>query len=236
MRYLSLDWINLSTTMNLILNTLAVLQRNLSFVNVRTPEYLNLLSGRDVLIIATGKSVPKFFDEIVALKERTNAVVFGMNDVTRYLTVDYHCFTNQKRFDNYHHYVGVESTLLLSPSIPKRKAKPLFGDRIKWLSFQNRRRDTFSIKDGVIQSDCRSSAVLLIAVAHLMGARHIYVCGLDGYGSKASEHDRLVDQENYKYLRLIDEYLAGVQPKCSFKIVTPTVFEKFYMSICKAGR
>lgn len=217
-------------------NLIANWRTKVSFMTLRAPQYLGLLRGRTVVILCTGPSMDTCVDDVAALIERTNAVVFGVNDATRYLPVDYHCFTNQKRFKSFYDYVLENSVVLLGPSIPRRKAKKLFNDRIMWLSYRNDRPDDFSIKQGVVQTDCRSSGVLLVAIAYLMGAKHIYVCGLDGYGSAASEHDRLVDQDNYKYLHLIDEYLAGAQPKCSFKIVTPTVFEKFYMSICKAGR
>ena len=100
--------------------------------------------------------------------------------------------------------------------------------------------------DGVIQSNCRTIAVLLMGVAIVMGANRVFAAGMDGYigtDSKGSFHfyDEKVEPEekeliierhhyNQHFIEQIDEYLNNLG-KEGIHIITPTSYKAFYKGI-----
>ena len=107
-------------------------------------------------------------------------------------------------------------------------------------------------EDGIILGTCKSVAILMIAVAIVMGGRMIYVAGMDGYskiienGSSSIHYNKSRPKYNFnkekkeflrhyttvekyqkRFLREIREYQI-LHNKEPFKIITPTVFEEHY--------
>jgi len=77
--------------------------------------------------------------------------------------------------------------------------------------YQNTESD-FSINNGIIGSNCRTSAVLMIAVAFVMGAKEIFIAGLDGYSNLIkSKKDIHFWEEEQVENRAYNEFLLGIE-------------------------
>ena len=104
----------------------------------------------------------------------------------------------------------------------------------------------FDIVDGVIQSNCRTIAVLLMGVAIVMGANRIFAVGMDGYVGpdlkrgfhfydekvETEEKDLIIERHRYNqhFIEQIDEYLSNMG-KEGIHILTPTSYKAFYKGI-----
>jgi len=122
------------------------------------------------------------------------------------------------------------------------------GNPYEKFYYENVLNQDFNIIDGIIQTNCRTVSILLIAISIVMGSKRIFVAGMDGYRLDGSvqigsthfydEKDEKDEQEliierhrwSQKFLKQIDDYcqqkgMEGVH------ILTPTVYKSFYKGI-----
>lgn len=208
-------------------------------------SYLNRHAGRDFLILANGPSLKKHGKQIAAFIKKYKPVVMAGNYIGGLFEPDYHAFNNKKRFAAYIDSVSPESALLVGRQIPGSFAREYTKrdyEEIRHVDALN----PFDVKNGVIQSNCRTIAVLLMGVAIVMGAGRIFCAGMDGYtitdekgdfhfyNEKEETEDKEMILErhlwNLKFLEQIDSYLAKHQ-KEGIHILTPTGYKKFYKGI-----
>ena len=103
----------------------------------------------------------------------------------------------------------------------------------------------FGIKKGVIQSNCRTISALLAGVAIAMGAKRVFIVGMDGYldtdtggGFHFYKEDETTDRNivlekhgwNLRFLEQIDRYLVE-KGKEGIHILTPTSYKRFHKGI-----
>lgn len=193
--------------------------------------YINRHKGRPFLILGNGPSLKQNQADIQAFIKKHDPVVLGANHLGGLFVPDYHAFNNQRRYDQYAETASSESTLLLGPAIDKDTVQSNYE---KIICFNSSLTD-LDIQDGVITSNCRSIAILLGAVALVMGATQLYFAGLDGYLGegdtmfyKEEESNSLQNilkkhNDNQKYLNQLFECCkisgcGGVQP------ITPTTY------------
>ncbi len=104
----------------------------------------------------------------------------------------------------------------------------------------------FDIKNGMIQSNCRTISVLLVGLAIVMGAKRIFIAGMDGYLHKSSVKSTLFYEEkvdpqdlelnierhhwNERFLHQIDRYIQEKGQE-GIHILTPTTHQSFYKGI-----
>jgi hypothetical protein len=211
------------------------------------PAYAERHEGETFVVLGNGPSLRTHGDTVKALIRETEAVVLGGNHITPFLHPTYHAFTNRHRFLDYARTIDPsKSRVLLSPYFQKATINEYYGGPYEEIAYVADNEAAFGIEDGIILAGCRTVAVLLIAVAIVMGAERIYVAGLDGFrrlveegraddlhftpltsAARSVDHARSVMAGNERFLDEIQAYLRahGREP---FSIVTPTAYERHY--------
>lgn len=225
-------------------------------VRLNSPAYKDRQKGRDFLIVALGPSIGEYRDRIYDFISRENLITIGVNNCFDLnINFKYHAFTNRHRFAEYGSMLNNTKAIpLLSPYITRRAIKQIINkDKVKgmeYIMYLSNNDAKFDIsQEGIILASCKSVTVLMIAVAIVMGARQIFVVGMDGY-SELIEHsggsihynasqpkydfkgekDKFLNHyyklERYqtRFLREIREYQVR-NGKLPFKILTPTLYK-----------
>lgn len=208
-----------------------------------TVSYSNRHIGRDFLILANGPNLNEYHDKIRTFIDMYNPVVIGSNYLGELFIPDYHMFSNKKRLWTYGHTVNTASKLLISSNIDAITLNTVIDREYEVVPIIDSHTAPFDIVDGVIQCNCRTVSILAIAVAMQMGARRIFVAGLDGYLNYDSVYHFYTEEESesrevvqrkhydsYRYLMEIDAFFkqAGYE---GVNILTPTSYEKMYRGI-----
>lgn len=207
--------------------------------------YMDRHKDRDFLILANGPSLKEYREKIEKFIEKYDPIVLGANFLDNLFIPHYHAFTNKKRFMDYIDTVHRDSMLLIGENIPEDLIKEYTLRNYEKLFFIDELND-FDIKNGIIQTNCRTVAVLLIGVAIVMGAKRIFAAGLDGYTGMSSveefhfyrekvepeERELIIERHRYNqhYLEQIDNYLNKMD-KEGIHILTPTSYKAFYKGI-----
>ncbi|MCX8022715.1 MAG: hypothetical protein N2745_08090 [Syntrophorhabdaceae bacterium] len=207
--------------------------------------YMERHKNRDFLILANGPTLKEYKEKINIFIKKFDPVVLGANFLDNLFIPHYHAFTNKKRFMDYVDTVHKDSLLLIGENISENLIKEYTQRDYERLYFVDELND-FDIKNGVIQSNCRTVAVLLIAVAIVMGAKRIFAAGLDGYTGMTSinefhfykekvepeERELIIERHRYNqhYLEQIDSYLNKMDRE-GIHIITPTTYKAFYKGI-----
>jgi len=208
--------------------------------------YTDRHQGRDFLVLANGPSLKMKQEELRSFIKKYDPVVIGANYLKGLFAPDYHAFTSRRRFADYVEHMSKDSKLLIGQHIPLDMVKDYVDTDYETIYYEDTADAPFAISNNIVSSNCRSVSVLLIAIAIIMGARRIFVAGLDGYMEAAkgenvhfySEKDETDNREvlldrhfgNLRYLEEIDEYLCK-QGKEGIHIITPTNYTKFYKGI-----
>lgn len=211
-------------------------------------DYKDKHVGKDFLVLANGPNLKEHKKEIGEFIKRYDPIVMGANYLGGLFKPNYHGFSNKKRFINYVDQVDRSSTLLLSTNFEENFIREYTDRNYERIIHLNRISNNFEIKNGVITSNCRTISILLIAVAILMGAKRIFVAGMDGYKNKENFLSNKVhfykeseEPENFKLLiekhnwneillNSINSFLAS-QDREGLHIITPTSHKYFYNSI-----
>lgn len=210
--------------------------------------YKGIHKGRDFLVLGNGPTIKKYKSDIDEFIKKYDPVILGANYLGGLFTPDYHAFSNKKRFANYIDSVDERSRLLLSTSFEESLIKEYVSRPFDRLVHLNSSLAEFDIKGGVITSNCRTISILLAAVAIVMGARRIFIAGMDGYkdehsfmahkvhfykeSEEAESFKILMEKHNMneQMLNSINSYLAD-KGREGLHIITPTSHNYFYSSI-----
>ena len=201
--------------------------------------------GRDFLILANGPTLQDYKAKIGEFIKKYNPIILGANYLSGLFIPQYHAFNNKKRFEDYIDTVHSDSMLMLGDNLPDDMIREFTLREYEKLYFVDELHD-FGIVNGVIQSNCRTIAVLLMGVAIAMGANRVFAAGMDGYSgmsSKGSFHfyneqvepeemDLVIERHRYNqhYIEQIDEYLND-SGREGVHILTPTSYKAFYKGI-----
>lgn len=164
--------------------------------NIHTATYAQRHAGRDFLILGNGPSLVENKSEIEEFIKQKDPIILGANNLDKMFVPHYHAFTNQRRYEQFHHTCSPESELLLGPNISVRGEQKY--DRI--VCYDSALTPLKIMRD-VITSNCRSVSVLLGAVAIVMGAKSIYFAGLDGYLDGKTLFYCEDENTDYRYLQ-----------------------------------
>jgi 4-hydroxy 2-oxovalerate aldolase len=210
------------------------------------PPYLNRHPDREFLVLANGPTLKAHHDEIRRFIELHDPVILGANFLSGLFIPHYHAFNNKKRFESHVETVAPSSTLLLGVNFPEDYIREYVSRDYEPLVFRDVLHADFDIRDGVIMTSCRTISALLVGVAVVMGAKRVFVAGMDGYahqgGAKGAlfyneqfdpkEHELNLERHNWndRFLRQIDQYLRNHGGE-GVHILTPTGHTAFYKSI-----
>ncbi|MCA9408088.1 MAG: hypothetical protein H6755_07255 [Candidatus Omnitrophica bacterium] len=222
---------------------------DLSALSAQYPvTYRNRHQGKDFLVLANGPSLKEQQKEIKEFINIYNPIVLGANYLGDLFVPQYHGFSNKKRFIKYIDTVNKQSKLLISSSFEDDFIAEYVNKPYERLLHLNQPRTDFDIIDGIITSNCRTVSILLTAVSIVMGAKRIFIAGLDGY-----KHSELLSSEtthfykeveetqekksliakhdwNEAMLESINEYLLKHNRE-GLHILTPTSYKSFYHSV-----
>ena len=213
-------------------------------VPVKAP-YLDRHKGRDFLILANGPTLQGYKVKIGEFIKKYDPVILGANYLSELFVPHYHAFNNRKRFEDYIDTVHRDSMLMLGDNLPDEIIREFTRREYEKLYFVDELHD-FGIANGVIQSNCRTIAVLLMGVAIAMGSNRVFAAGMDGYSGMSSKdsfhfYDEKVEPEemeliierhqyNQHFIEQIDEYL-NASDREGVHILTPTSYKAFYKGI-----
>jgi 4-hydroxy 2-oxovalerate aldolase len=207
--------------------------------------YIERHRDKDFLILANGPTLTKYKEKIDRFIVKHDPIILGANNLSGLFKPHYHVFNNKKRFSMYADTIAMESVLMVSQYFEDEFVREYTSRTYERMYYKDRLDLNFDIRDGVVQSNCRTISVLLLGVAIVMGAKRIFAAGLDGYLTRANEgihfykeiaeladEDMLVElhQQCLKFIGQIDQYqikkgLEGIH------ILTPTDYKAFYKSV-----
>lgn len=200
----------------------------------------NIEQGKDIIVVGSGRSIADYRTHILQFVESDSIISIGVNNMISLLTPKYHLWTNTKQFHTFKSCISKNSQLLMGERLSGRVGSKLDHVMIK----VNPTRDV-KIDANVIHGTFRTAGALAIAVASLMGAKSIYVVGMDGFtlhtkdsllSKQHSQHCYGVgytDDANWKKCVRKDKEVqknlaciaaAGIR----FSILTPTKFTDFH--------
>lgn len=208
-------------------------------------SYRDRHKGADFLILANGPSLKENYKQIKAFIDKYDPVILAANYLGGLFKPHYHAFSSKRRFMDYVDTVDKSSRLLIGQHISPEMVKEYTGREYEAIYYDDTDAP-FSIRGGVIGSNCRTVSLLLMGVAVVMGARRIFAAGLDGYAGvnvkgkvhfydekdETESRDVLLDRHmgNLRHLEQIEEYLFA-HKKEGIHIITPTSYTKFYKGI-----
>ena len=180
-------------------------------------EMKSVLAGKDVLLVAPGKSIIKYKDSIDEKINEENVVSIGLN-LTEPFDVDYQMTTRQ---DVYETAVNSGKAVITTSNVSK-------GARgnVKVLNYKN----WIDISDGRTHD---SSSVIMLNFLVACGVKSIIIAGLDGFAVNINENYadpnlrrpvsvEQVERRNAYYKRFIE----GISSKgINVKFITPSKYE-----------
>ena len=179
------------------------------------PAYLNRHYGRPALILGAGPSLRTCRQEIEAFIWKRPVILAANTAEAPRIARTYTSFTNRRRFCEYGARIPPEVRLLIGPHIPRRTVRAIIGQRaFERMPFVRGERE-FSVEQGIPQTDCYESGILLFAVAYAMGCTELYGVGFDGYTRGAVNHADPRGDVDFKIERSIarQERIKALLPK-----------------------
>ena len=208
--------------------------------------YLNRHKNKDFLILANGPSLKEYKDKIDKFIKKYDPIILGANYLGNLFNPHYHAFSNKRRFISYVDTVLPEAKLLIGESIPDELVREYTNREYERMHYVDVLNHNFDIVDGVITTNCRTVAVLLLGIAIAMGARRVFAVGMDGYINTKpnealhfyAEKDEKDDEASIlemhhwcqRFLEQIDAYLVSREGE-GVHILTPTSYRSFYKGV-----
>ncbi|MFZ5453714.1 MAG: aldolase catalytic domain-containing protein [Thermodesulfobacteriota bacterium] len=136
----------------------------------------------DILILSNGPSIGLYQGKINQLKEKYDPIIIGSNYLGGLFKPHYHSFNNKERFIKFIDDVHPASNLLFTNKFSKNFIEKYTNREYELIKHVNGEGSSFSIKNGTIFiNDYASISILSVATAIVMGARRLFIAGLDGY-------------------------------------------------------
>jgi len=210
------------------------------------PGYVRRHEGRPFLILANGPSLRSHRDRVERFIQKYNPVILGNNNLGDLFIPHYHVFTNRFRFFQYVGTVHEKSQLMLADFFETSFVREQTSRTFEVVHL--RQRDTaMPLEDDgyVISVPHIDVAVASVSLAVLMGAKAIFVAGMDGYqeGMEADsfhfyrgeigteDSSLLVDQHKGVCLGL-DRTMAMLDKRNrTLVILTPTSHQRLYRAL-----
>jgi len=208
-------------------------------------SFRNKHKGRTIVIIGAGGTLIEHKDEILSFIKNSQVVTIGINRMTEVIVPDYHLWTNRKRWGEHGYCTRDSSSLILGPSITKKHAKKHYQGIYDRIDYVDKKGTPFDFKKDQIRGYFRTAGVLAVVIAHIMGAKNIFIAGMDGYTLRSKEGLKKnrenqhcygighTDDSTWKECvekdDIVYECLRGLEGAgVDFEIITPTVFDQFY--------
>ena len=201
--------------------------------------------GKNFLIICPGKSVLKYWNNIKKFIAEKKPIVLGINNITDLYHPDIHLWTNNERLKQFGGCILKKSTVfigchILAENLERHKITDY--TLIDYTDRDKTEKPFYDSKNGIIKGYYRTSGCLAIMICHLLGAKNIYIAGLDGFSfdlkqsgeihwyTSADEKKKLTCTEYYFLYDAPMKTILDTLKKTGlyFKIITPTLFNEHY--------
>jgi len=171
------------------------------------------LSGRSLLLLAPGKSLIEYSNNISKIIEEQRPVVISINSVPDIYPVEYAFFSNRKRYEE-HLYTNV--IYIITSNIRSNYADTIVVDYVTLCNQQGRYSD--------------NGALMLLSLLWRLGCESLYIAGLDGFtGNDYYERDMqsILDLEwmesmNAAIAHAVKQYSKHMR----IRFVTPSIYMK----------
>lgn len=206
---------------------------------VKVAEFKDLVgthNSENFVIICAGSTVKHYSEYIKELIIQTRAITIGVNNIYDHFTPYYHLWTNNQRFRDFGDNVSRKSKLIIGCKI-KENIKRSYNYKYCNLNYSDI-EEQIGYKDNFVHGRFRTAGILSIYLANLMGAKKIYVVGMDGYTLKYNGDQHCygegdTDSCDIKYEKekdqLCENILHNIRNEVGdFEILTPTVHTQFY--------
>jgi len=199
----------------------------------------------NIVIVCAGSTLKKDKDALLRFVAKNNSVTIGVNNMSSLLIPDYHIWTNSGRLKEFGNCISNESSLFLGKNITSDLLNKYDNKKSFLVSYSDKRKTKYRYKRGNISGYFRTAGCLSIMISHLLGAKKIYVAGMDGYtfidkksieNKTSSQHlygkgntDKTTWDQCVEKDKIVDNILNGLKNYgIKFSIITPTVFNNHY--------
>ena len=188
------------------------------------------IKNKNILVVAAGPTVKKYWDKIEKFIKDTNPIVIGCNNITHIVEPDIHFWGSAKRWKKYGHLVGKKSNIIFQYNFSKKLIKKHWHGSYETFNFESRKwkfgsddKNSYQYKRCCIRnkngkiSGCFYEAVAKVLLwSYLNGVSKIDIVGNDGYtfytkecleAGKESQHcygEGHTDGYTYQYCRKKD--------------------------------
>jgi 4-hydroxy 2-oxovalerate aldolase len=234
-------------------------ENNIESVNIpsKSPKYINRFENRDFLILANGPSLVTYHNSINKFIELIDPIIIGSNYLGDLYVPDYHTFNNRSLFKKYIDKVSPESHLMLCNRFDHNFIRKHTALDYEHIQYGTENESIFNIENGIMSYNISAISILSIALAVAMGARQIFIAGMDGYKdfetffAKGLSIKEIIDTESHddlsnrsgtyheqmrwhnyleKLLKQINNYLISCDLN-DLIIITPTTHKLYYEGI-----
>ena len=174
-----------------------------------------LCEGREVLVIAPGKSAITYMQEIQKYVNNSNPVIFSVNFLPNDIEVDRIFVGNSKKFESFENCSEQIANKIISTS---NVVTNINGKQINYARYM---KGMSSLLD--------NSGMLLLDILKESGVKKVNLAGFDGYDGKLedycedNEKERIVYEEKNK---AIIEFLTKYSEEIDVAFITPSLYEK----------
>lgn len=181
-------------------------------------EIAELCSGRDVLILAPGKSLLTCREAVRGYIDEHCPVVFGINHIPELYEFDRVFISNLKRFKSADEAVKrVGSRIICTSNIS------VSGD-VTAVNYSDYLCEDSHISD--------NAGLMLINLLRKAGVRSVALAGYDGFGYSGAQNyydERLVNSVGYEEQQRLNEaitkYIAKLRKVMDIRFITPSIYE-----------
>lgn len=171
------------------------------------------LKGRNILIMAPGKSLLKEFNKVNNFINDNNPFIISLNFIPKDYNIDYAFFSNMKRFFSVENY---DKPMLVTSNIENIPAK---ANILNYSSYLNNSK----MYD--------NAALMLLQLLINIGIKGVYIAGLDGFSNVPTENyvsndlintakENEFDERNL----IMSEELKELNHKVNLNFITKTLY------------
>lgn len=210
------------------------------------PKYIDRHKNKDFLIIATGPSMKNELPKVEKFIQDKQPIVMVSNRSIMKSLVNYHIFVNRRRFVDYGASSLSEANLIISPSFPNHTVKKIIKNRaFEYVMFKNNAKSdhgSFKMDEDFIPHIEGGTVVTIAAgLAIAMGAKNIFLAGVDGYSKSNSENTHYYKEADNKEIKDLllqekvhNEIFKDIRKEVEknggkFGIITPTAYSDFQL-------